>query len=196
MATAKDSNKVRFGVENVWVGTYTDTDGTVTLGEPYHQPGAVKLSVEPETSQDDFYADNKKYYSQYTFSGFTGSIEVAKFDAAFKTQFLGYKELTGGGIGKIKDATKPNVYVMFEASGDAKHRREIIYNVALGEITQEYATTEDKTDVATESIDITCTGDSTTGLCTASFEDGEANYAKVCTATVPPAPATLMTAGE
>lgn len=196
MATAaKDSNKVRFGLSNVWVGTYTvDDKGTVTMGVPMHQRGAVKMSIEPSTNQDDFFADNIKYYSKYTFSGFTGSLETAKYDTTFKTQFLGYKELTGGGIAKISNAVKPNVYIMFEANGDVKKRRGILFNVALGEITQEYATTEDKTDVATESIDITVTGDEATGICSASFEEGEANYNKVCSSTVPPTPSVLVSA--
>ena len=39
------ANKVLFGFSDLYVGTYTVAeDGTVTLGTPYHQAGAVGFS--------------------------------------------------------------------------------------------------------------------------------------------------------
>ena len=43
------ANKVEFGISNLHIGTYTvDTGGNVTLGSPYHQPGAVSFSPEEQ----------------------------------------------------------------------------------------------------------------------------------------------------
>ena len=64
---AADNNKVEFGLSNLYVGTYTvAAGGTVTLGTPYHQAGAVSLSLDAESDSNDFYADNVKYWSGYS----------------------------------------------------------------------------------------------------------------------------------
>lgn len=184
---AADNNKVEFGLSNLYVGTYTvDGNGDVTLGTPYHQKGAVSLSLDSETDSNDFYADNVKYWSGFTDNGFTGSIEVAKFDTDFKTQFLGYRALTDGGVAQIKGATLPSVYVMWQAEGDVEARRCIMYNVALGAINREFNTIEDTKEPVTESIDITVTGDNDTGIVLASYKPSDTGYSTLFTA--PPVP--------
>ena len=52
------ANKVEFGISNLHVGTYTDNNGTVTLGTPYAQKGAVSFSPEEQSEATNFYADN------------------------------------------------------------------------------------------------------------------------------------------
>lgn len=180
------ANKVEFGISDLYFGTYTDNNGTITLGTPYHQAGAVNLSVEAESESNDFYADNVKYWSGFSDNGFTGSIEVAKFDAKFKTDFLGYITLDDDGIAAVKGATKPNVYIMFETQGDDKARRVIMYNCSLGSIDREYATIEDSIEPTTETIDITVTGDNGTGLTLVSYDYDAAGYATLFTN--PPVP--------
>lgn len=183
-----DNNKVEFGISNLYVGTYTvAAGGTVTLGTPFHQAGAVSLSLDAESDSNDFYADNIKYWSGFTDNGFTGTIEVAKFDTDFKTQFLGYQALTGGGVAQIKNATKPNVYVAFQTEGDQEGRRVILYNVALGAIAREYSTIEDSKEPVTESLDITVTGDNGTGIVMSSYKPADSDYATLFSA--PPVPA-------
>lgn len=183
-----DTNKVEFGISNVYVGTYeVAQDGTVTLGTPYHQAGAVTLSLDPENESNDFYADNVKYWSGYTDNGFTGSLEVAKYDDAFKKQFLGYVELDDGGTAQVKTAIKPNVYIAFQSEGDAHSRRGILYNVALGGISREYATIEESKEPVTESMDITVTGDNNTGITFVGYNKDDAGYATLFTN--PPVPA-------
>lgn len=183
-----DNNKVEFGLSNLYVGTYTvSSGGTVTLGTAYHQQGAVSLTLDAESDSNDFYADNVKYWSGFTDNGFTGSIEVAKFDTDFKTQFLGYQALTGGGVAQIKGATLPSVYVAFQTEGDAEGRRVIMYNVALGAISREYSTIEDTKEPVTESLDITVTGDNGTGIILASYKPADSDYATLFSA--PPVPA-------
>ena len=52
-------NKVEFGISQLHVGTYTVADdGTVTMGTPYHQKGAVSFSPESQSERSDFSADN------------------------------------------------------------------------------------------------------------------------------------------
>lgn len=184
-----DSNTVTFGLENVHFCTYTvDSYGDVTLGTPVHQPGAVSLEVSPSEDNYIFYADNVSYFSQFIDNGFEGSLEVAKFDDAFKTAFLGYVALASatGGIAQVKGAIRPKVAMIWEFRGDAQKRRVIAYNIALGAINRTYSTLEDSVEVATETININCTGDNATGIVMSTFNEDDAAYSTMFTA--PPVP--------
>ena len=60
------ANKVEFGISELHVCTYTVSDnGTVTLGTPYAQKGAVSFSPEEQSESNDFYADNVIYWRKY-----------------------------------------------------------------------------------------------------------------------------------
>lgn len=183
-----DSNKVMFGMSDLYIGTYTVAeDGTVTMGTPYHQKGAVGFSPEESSDKEDFYADNVAYYTSYTTGKYEGDLTVAKFDDAFKKNFLGYVELDDGGLAQIKNATKPNVYLMFAVQGDIQERKVIFYNGTLGAITREYATIEDSKTPQTEAIATTFVGDNKTGITKVTYNKGDAGYATLFTN--PPAPA-------
>lgn len=182
-----DNNKVEFGISDLYIGTYTDNNGTVTLGTPYHQKGAVSLSLEPEGDSNEFYADNMIYWSGYSDNGFSGSLEVARFDTDAKKEFFGYAETSGGGIAAIKGAIKPSVYIAFATQGDKEERRVIMYNVTLGGINREFSTIEENKEPVTENCDITVVGDNTTGITVASYKPADTSYSTLFTA--PPVPA-------
>ena len=170
------ANKVEFGISNLHVGTYTDNNGTVVLGSPYHQKGAVSFSPEEQSEATNFYADNIVYWSGYSGGTFEGDLEVAKFDDDFKKQFLGYKVLTDGGLANVKGTVKPNVYIAFEVEGDAEKRRIIMFNCSLGGITREYNTIEEEKEPTTETLNVTVTGDNSTGVSMATYRPDDAGY--------------------
>lgn len=175
-------NKVEFGISNLHVGTYTVADdGTVTMGEPYHQAGAISFAPEQDSNENNAYADNIVYWSEYTEGPFSGDLTTMLFDDDFKTQFLGYVTTNKGGIGQVKNAVKPNVYIAFEIEGDKEKRRAIFYNCSLGAITREYATIEDEKEPANETLPITCVGDNATGLYMESLKPGDTGYATLFT---------------
>ena len=183
-----DSNKVYFGFSDLYIGTYSvDSGGTVTLGTPYHQKGAVGFSPEENTDRSDFWADNIAYYTSYASGTYEGDLEVAKFDDAFRTQFLGYVTLDDGGLAQIKGAQKPNIYMAFEIQGDVQARRVIFYNGTLGSITREYSTKEDTTEPVTETLAVTFTGDNGTGITKVTYNKGDTGYESLFTS--PPVPA-------
>ncbi len=185
------NNKVEFGIQNLHVGTYTvAADGTVTLGTPYHQPGAVSFGPEQDSENTQFYADNIVYWSEYTDGAMEGDLEVAKFDDAFKTQFLGYRLLTNGGLANVKNAVKPATYIAFEVLGDKEARRVIMYNCSMGSINREYNTIEENKEPATEKVSVTCTGDNSTGVMRAVLKPGDAGYDTLFTAPAAPEIAT------
>lgn len=181
-------NKVMFGVSNLHIGLYNvAADGTVTLGTPVHVPGTVNISLEAESEENKFYADNTVYWSGYSDNGLSGEIENALFDDTFKTTFMNYVALTGGGIAQIKGQQNKPVYIVFQSEGDQEARRMIMYNVALGQITREYATTEDTVEPATATLPYTVNGDSGTGITRVSYAPDDADYDNLFT--TPPVPA-------
>lgn len=183
------ANKVEFGISNLYVGTYTvGTTGSVTMGTPYHQAGAVSFSPEEQSENNNFYADNVIYWSGYTSGTFEGDLEVAKFDDTFKTQYLGYISKSDGGIAAVKNATKPSVYIAFQVEGDSESRRVIMYNCSLGGITREYSTITDTKEPVTETIAVTVAGDNATGISMVSYDKTTTGYSTLFTN--PPAPTT------
>lgn len=180
------ANKVEFGISQLHVGTYTESNGTVTLGTPYHQAGAVSFSPEEQSEQNTFYADNVAYWSGYTGGTLEGDLEVAMFDDAFKTQFLGYKALTNGGLANVKNVVKPNVYIAFQVEGDAESRRVILYNCSLGAIVREYSTIEENKEPITETLGVTCIGDNTSGVTMAVLKPADSGYSTLFTAPTAP----------
>lgn len=183
------ANKVIFGLENVHVGTYTVDPSTqaVTLGTPLHIAGAVNMSLESDSEETVFWADNVKYYTTYADNGLTGELEMAMFPDIFKTQFMNYVELTGGGLAQVKGQQNKDVYIAFEASGDAEKRRCILYNVALGQITREYATTTESKEPQTATLPFTVSGDNATGIVKAEYPPTATAYETLFSA--PPVPA-------
>lgn len=171
------ANKVLFGFSDLYIGTYNvAADGSVTLGAPYHQAGAVGFSPEASDDSNIFYADNIAYYTMMGNGTYEGDLEVAMFDNDFKKNFLGYVQLADGGLAEVKNGAKPNVYIAFEVQGDEAARRVIFYNGNLGAISREFATTEEAAEPTTETIPVTFNGDTKTGITMVTYEKGDAGY--------------------
>lgn len=185
-----DTNKVEFGVSQLYFGTYTVSDGTVTMGTPMHVPGAKNIKLDVSNNEDTDYADNIEYWSQYSPAKHSGSIEVERFTDEFRKTFQGYVDTADGGIAYSKFADRPNCYIAFQSEGDAQSRRWIFYNCALGAISREFNTQEDKTEPDTESCDFSNTGDNVTGITYAYYNPGDAGYDTLFTS---PAAPTLKT---
>ena len=182
------ADKVLFGFSDLYVGTYSvSTGGTVTLGTPYHQAGAVGWSPEEDSEEYNFYADNIAYYTEFTGGKISGDLVVARYDDQFKKNFLGYGTTTGGGIAKVKGASKPKIYMMFEVQTDTDPIRAIYYNGSLGNITREFSTIEESREVATESLQVSFVGDENTGIQYAIYHKSDSAYSTMFS--TPPTPA-------
>lgn len=176
MATTQ-KNKVLFGFSDFYIGTYDeDAEGNVTMGNPYHQPGAVGFAPNDDATKSDFYADNIAYFTTYASGVREGDLVFAMFDDAFKEKFLGYLRLDDGGLAQIKNARKPNVYCAFEIQGDIEPVRIIMYNGSLGSINREYATLEDTQTPVTEALPSTFVGAKKTKITVVSYNPGDAGY--------------------
>ena len=183
-----DLNKVEFGLKNVHVGTYTanEATGVVTMGTPYKLPGAVNLSLDPETEEVKSYADDVIYYADYSDNGFSGSLEMMRFPDEYKLKFCGFIQLDDGGIAQSKYATRPNLYIAFEGDGDKEKRRGILYNVRASVPSREHKTKEGSNEPNTESCDLTVMGDNATGLTRVYYPQSADGYDTLFTN--PPAP--------
>lgn len=170
-------NKVQFGVSKLHIGTYEVSDlGVVTLGTPYHLPGTVNITLDAESEENAFWADNVKYWTGYSDNGYSGEIENALFTDEFKTKFMNYITLDDGGLAQIKGKQNKTVYIMFQSEGDKEARRGILYNVTLGQISREYATTEGSVEPQTATLPITVNGDNGTGIIRVGYKPANAAY--------------------
>lgn len=188
MSRREQENKVLYGFSDLYVGVMTTDDetGEVTMGQPYHQTGAVGFSPEAQGGNYTFYADNKAYYSSYTTGNYEGDLVVARFDDEFRKLYLGVIELDDGGIAEVKDAIKPNIYAMYETMGDKGPERVIWYNGTFGTPTREVATIEDEVEVQTETLATTFVGDNKTGITKVTYGKDKAGFETLFTN--PPAP--------
>lgn len=173
-----DKNIIEYGISNLYIGTYTVDNGTgeVTMGKPYHLPGAVSLGLDSDSNENIFYADNIAYWTGYSSTGKSGELEVARFTDEFRQQFLGEIVLDDGGQAEISNPKKPKIYLAFESEGDAQKRRAIFYNGAFGAIKREYKTKEGEVKPDTEKIAISISGDSATGLVKAVYVPDATGY--------------------
>lgn len=180
-------NKVRFGVKKLHVGKYTvNSDGTVTMGEPMHLPGTVKLAMDPSTEQTLFYADDAVYKEGEADLGYEGEIEHASLPDDFKVDFLGYIELSDGGIALDGNADHDPVYLLFEGGGSQSARRGILYNVMLGSIKRDHETVEKTKNPQTETLSFTIYGDDETGLVKVSWGPDSETYETLFDSPPPP----------
>ena len=180
-------NRGVYGFKNLHVGTYTVGDGgTVTLGTPYRQAGAVGFSPDQDSDTNNAYADDTVWWSNISEGAISGDLIVMNYDDEFKTQFAGWAANTNGGIGPVKGANKPNIYAAFEVTGSSENRRVIFYNGTTGPIKREYGTVEEAPEPATESMPVNFIGDNATGKYYDVFKPGDDGYDTLFTAPTAP----------
>ncbi len=150
-----ETNKVRYGLSNVHVGTVKVEDGTPTFGVPKAYPGAVNMTLNAEGESSTFYADNIAYYVTNSNNGYTGDLEMAYLYDWFETQFLGSKESQEGMIVETSDNPTQMAYLMFQFEGDVNATKYIIYNITFGRPDLEGNTKEDTTEPNTTTIPFT-----------------------------------------
>ena len=150
-----ETNKVRYGLSNVHVGTVTMGDGTPTFSVPKAYPGAVNMTLDAEGEQSIFYADNIAYYVTNSNNGYTGELEIAYLYDWFETEYLGNKESQEGMIVETSDVPTQMAYIMFQFEGDVNATKYIIYNATFSRPSLEGSTQEDTTEPNTTTIPFT-----------------------------------------
>lgn len=154
-----DTNKVKYGLEKVYVAVATiDTDtNTATYATPIHIPGARSLSMEPQGEMSEWYADNIVYYVTNANNGYQGDLEVARFPDSVLAAIWAIAT-AGNGI-QYEDADTQAVHfaLLFEFSGDKQKTRHVFYNCTATRPTISGTTTEETIEPQTESCQVTAT---------------------------------------
>ena len=115
-------SKVKFGLSNVKVALRTESEGTVTYGTVVDIPGAVNLSIERESDQNIFYADNKAYFTTNSKSSVSLELEIAEIAKDIMLQYLGYVKSKNGTVLETNTAVTPSFALMFQIETDEKAR--------------------------------------------------------------------------
>jgi phi13 family phage major tail protein len=146
------SNKVLFGLENVYVAFLTES--SMTWGNVQSIPGAVTLGLSPEGAKSTFYADNAAYYVTDANNGYSGSIEFATIPDGILADLLDWHIDINGMLVELSDGVPAPFALLFEVKGDASKKRYVFYKCVAGRPKVEHETQTDKTDPKTVSLDL------------------------------------------
>ena len=149
-------NKIKYGLKNVYYAVATiASNGSAVYSAPKAIPGAVSLSMEPQGSNDPFYADNIRYYVSNGNTGYEGDLEVALIPDSFKKDVLGFLLDTKGVL--VEDINAPTVHfaLLFQFEGDQKATKHVMYNCTATRPTAAGSTKEDTVSPETETITVT-----------------------------------------
>ena len=127
------ANKIMYGLKNVHYAKLTETTDPITGEVSYSYgtvkawPGAVSLSLEPQSEVLKEYADDVEWYVQESNNGYEGDFEYEVMPEDFRENILGdLKDLKNVFI--EKNNTSTNYFaLLFEIKGDAKERRNLFY---------------------------------------------------------------------
>ena len=146
------ANKVKYGIENLY---YSVISTTGTYGSPIAWKGAVSISLSPQGSQNNFYADNSVYFSLEANTGYQGDLVTALIPDTFRTDCLGETVDTNGMYVETAGATRKEFALLFQFEGDQNATKYALYNCKMSRPDIESSTTEDGIEVQTVSGEIT-----------------------------------------
>lgn len=124
-------NKIRFGLKNVYYAVLTEsTDGTNnTFASPKAVPGAVSMTLDSNSSDGTFYADNVSYYKTFANNGYSGSLEMARINDDMMKDVFG---MTVNSSNLLVESTgvQPKPFaLMFQIEGDQREELNVLYRV-------------------------------------------------------------------
>ena len=172
-------SKVKFGLSNVKVAPRTESEGKVTYGKVTDIPGAVNLSIERESDQNIFYADNKAYFTTNSKSSVSLELEIAEIAKDIMLQYLGYVKSKNETVLETNTAVTPSFALMFQIETDEKARKVCYYNCTAVESDEEYSTQEESIEPTTSKLTVTAIGEDVSDVVV--FREiansGDTNYA-------------------
>jgi len=152
------ANKVRFGLSNVYFAKRTESQGVVSYATPVAHEGAISLSLSRNTDKNDFYADNKIFFTSFNKGVKEGTLEVALLKDFVKTEYLGYVADINGNLVETDEAGS-SFALLFQVEGDDTNKKYCIYNIKGSEADSEFSTKEDTTTPQTQSIAMSIAGE-------------------------------------
>lgn len=157
-------NKVHFGLKNAYYFPMTEVTNPVTgevsvsYGAPVKWAGAVSIGLSNNASQEDFYADDGVFYVTSSASSYEGDFESASVPRQFKKDIYGWLEDSNGALIETKNPQTKYFAFAYETSGDVGGQRTIFYKCSATIPEASSATTEDGTEVQTQTVTIKAIG--------------------------------------
>ena len=149
------SNKVKYGLKNVYYSVITLTNNVPSYATPVHIPGAVNLSLSPVGEKVKFAADDMEdYFAENVNNGYDGSLEMALVPDSFRTAVLGDTIDDNGAIIENANAAVKRFALMFEFDGDDKKARHVLYNVLANRPNIEGTTRSSTKEPKSETLEI------------------------------------------
>lgn len=159
MTTSNDTNKVKYGLRNVHLFEVTDTGTALTYGTPVPWRGATELTLDPNGDALEVHADDILYDKEENNQGYTGKLTMLYLQPEIEALLFGNVENSDGVVVENADNHGSKVAVAFEFSGDKKHVRHILYNVAFSRAGDGSATKSDKIDAQTAEFEFSAMAD-------------------------------------
>lgn len=169
-------NKVKFGLSNVHIAPIKSISNTaITYDTPFALPGAVDLTLDPEGEAAEFFGDNTKYFSEYANQGYSGSLEIALINDAFRTKIMGETTDSNGAMIESADDTFTDFALGFQINGDKSNRKYWFYNISAQRPSTSSATMEKSKKPTTDKFNITATARITDNKIKVFLEETEEN---------------------
>jgi phi13 family phage major tail protein len=153
--------KVIYGLKEVHYSIYTpgENGAAGTYGPWKRIPGAVSLSADADTTQNDFYADDGVYATLSASGKETGTIEFAAITAEMYADLFGYATDSTSGLAYQNTEPVGTTFALgYEVSGNESKMRGVRYNVTFTPPSQSANTMTDSTNPDTVSVNYTAAG--------------------------------------
>ena len=149
--------KVIYGLKNVHYAIYNEQ--TKTYGDWKSIPGAVSMSSDADTTQNDFYADDAVYATISATAKETGTVEFAAITDDMYSDLFNYTvESTSGLTYQNTEPVSATVALGYEVSGNEGKMRGVRYNVTFTSPSQSSNTMTDSTNPDTVTANYTAVG--------------------------------------
>lgn len=155
------ANKVKFGLNNVHIAPISSVSSSYSYGNVFAIPGAVSLTLDPAGDENDFYADDIKYFTSYANQGYTGTLEMALLNDDFREKILNEAVDSNGAHIEKADLDTNGFALGFQIQGDVSGRRYWYYNCKAARPNNSATTKEASITPQTESVSITAAPRST-----------------------------------
>lgn len=155
--------KVKFGVSNAVYAPINPTTGQYDAVKQL--PGSVSFSFEQQGEQSVFYADNISYYTSASNAGYSGDFELAMIPDEFRTEILG-ETLDNQNVLFEKGGVQPKAFAfgIKVNTDDNKGIYYWFYNCTCSRPSVTGQTTEESTEVSTDTLTITINSRASDGM--------------------------------
>lgn len=148
-------NKVRFGLKNVYYAILTDGNDNTnnTWATPVAVKGAVNLTLDSNSSDGTFYADNISFYKTFANNGYSGSLEMARISDNMLKDVWGMT-VTNGVLYETSGVNPKAFALLFQIEGDENAELNVLYRVVpTSKPTAGSQTVEETVEPVTQSFD-------------------------------------------